>query len=117
MDRVDLGHKVDDESHREVPRTHADLTDSSDRKITRNQKRKHDEINHVQKVCSPCPERLFFLFRWWLHYVVWDFEVLGLTVFVLLFQTYAEMDPTTAALEKEHEAVRTYFTLHHVSSL
>ncbi|XP_057244515.1 histone acetyltransferase KAT8-like, partial [Malurus melanocephalus] len=39
-----------------------------ERKITRNQKRKHDEINHVQK-------------------------------------TYAEMDPTTAALEKEHEAV------------
>jgi len=39
-----------------------------DRKITRNQKRKHDEINHVQK-------------------------------------TYAEMDPTTAALEKEHEAL------------
>jgi len=26
------------------------LTDSSDRKITRNQKRRHDEINHVQKV-------------------------------------------------------------------
>lgn len=23
-----------------------------------------------------------------------------------VFQTYAEMDPTTAALEKEHEAVR-----------
>jgi len=44
-----------------------DLGDS-DRKITRNQKRKHDEINHVQK-------------------------------------TYAEMDPTTAALEKEHEAL------------
>jgi len=40
----------------------------TDRKITRNQKRKHDEINHVQK-------------------------------------TYAEMDPTTAALEKEHEAL------------
>ena len=40
----------------------------SDRKITTNQKRKHDEINHVQK-------------------------------------TYAEMDPTTAALEKEHEAL------------
>ena len=39
---------------------------NNDRKITRNQKRKHDEINHVQ-------------------------------------QTYAEMDPTTAALEKEHE--------------
>ncbi|KAL7648404.1 UNVERIFIED_CONTAM: hypothetical protein RMT77_000310 [Armadillidium vulgare] len=38
------------------------------RKITRNQKRKHDEINHIQK-------------------------------------TYADMDPTTAALEKEHEAI------------
>lgn len=24
-------------------------TDSTDRKITRNQKRRHDEINHVQK--------------------------------------------------------------------
>ncbi|XP_063988251.1 histone acetyltransferase KAT8-like [Diachasmimorpha longicaudata] len=44
------------------------LADSSDRKITRNQKRRHDEINHIQK-------------------------------------TYAEMDPTTAALEKEHEAI------------
>jgi len=44
------------------------LLEQSDRKITRNQKRKHDEINHVQK-------------------------------------TYAEMDPTTAALEKEHEAI------------
>lgn len=42
--------------------------DNSDRKITRNQKRRHDEINHVQK-------------------------------------SYAEMDPTTAALEKEHEAI------------
>ncbi|MED6272747.1 K(lysine) acetyltransferase, partial [Ameca splendens] len=45
-----------------------DLCDQPERKITRNQKRKHDEINHVQK-------------------------------------TYAEMDPTTAALEKEHEAI------------
>lgn len=44
------------------------LVDSSDRKITRNQKRRHDEINHVQK-------------------------------------PYSEMDPTTAALEKEHEAI------------
>lgn len=42
--------------------------ESSDRKITRNQKRRHDEINHVQK-------------------------------------PYSEMDPTTAALEKEHEAI------------
>jgi len=45
-----------------------DLGEGTDRKITRNQKRKHDEINHVQK-------------------------------------TYAEMDPTTAALEKEHETL------------
>ncbi|XP_063969654.1 histone acetyltransferase KAT8-like [Lytechinus pictus] len=45
-----------------------DSLDDSDRKITRNQKRKHDEINHVQK-------------------------------------SYAEMDPTTAALEREHEAI------------
>jgi len=45
-----------------------DLGDNCERKITRNQKRKHDEINHVQK-------------------------------------TYAEMDPTTAALEKEHETL------------
>jgi histone acetyltransferase MYST1 len=48
--------------------TLTDFTDGTDRKITRNQKRRHDEINHVQK-------------------------------------TYAEMDPTTAALEKEHEAI------------
>lgn len=41
---------------------------NNERKITRNQKRKHDEINHVQ-------------------------------------QSFAEMDPTTAALEKEHEAL------------
>lgn len=40
----------------------------SHRKLTRNLKRKHDEINHVQK-------------------------------------SYAEMDPQTAALEREHEAI------------
>ncbi|XP_026810027.1 histone acetyltransferase KAT8 [Rhopalosiphum maidis] len=45
-----------------------DLLNQSDRKITRNQKRRHDEINHVP-------------------------------------MSYAEMDPTTAALEKEHEAI------------
>lgn len=39
-----------------------------DNRMTRNQKRKHDEINHVQK-------------------------------------SYAEMDPATAALEREHEAI------------
>lgn len=41
---------------------------SENRKVTRNQKRKHDEINHVQKAIE-------------------------------------EMDPTTAALEREHEAI------------
>lgn len=46
----------------------ASSAENGDRKVTRNQKRRHDEINHVQK-------------------------------------TYAEMDPTTAALEKEHEAI------------
>lgn len=47
---------------------HPSPVENTDRKLTRNQKRRHDEINHVQK-------------------------------------TYAEMDPTTAALEKEHEAI------------
>ena len=46
-----------------------DSSETPDRgTVTRNQKRKHDEINHVQK-------------------------------------SIAEMDPTTAALEKEHEAI------------
>ncbi|VDP12245.1 unnamed protein product [Soboliphyme baturini] len=45
-----------------------DSNEEETRKITRNQKRKHDEINHVQ-------------------------------------QAYDDMDPTTAALEKEHEAM------------
>lgn len=44
------------------------IDENGDRKITRNQKRRHDEINHVQK-------------------------------------TYDDMDPTTALLEKEHEAI------------
>jgi len=52
----------------ELENGHGDRLGDTDRKITRNQKRKHDEINHVQK-------------------------------------TYAEMDPTTAALEKEHETL------------
>lgn len=62
--------KLDDPQSKsgELTLSLADFTDGTDRKITRNQKRKHDEINHVQK-------------------------------------TFAEMDPTTAALEKEHEAI------------
>ncbi|KAL4084492.1 hypothetical protein QTP88_023782 [Uroleucon formosanum] len=45
-----------------------DNLNGPDRKITRNQKRRHNEINHVS-------------------------------------MSYAEMDPITAALEKEHEAI------------
>lgn len=47
---------------------HVQQEGSSERKMTRNMKRRHDEINHVQK-------------------------------------SFEEMDPTTAALEKEHEAL------------
>ncbi|KAJ8318819.1 hypothetical protein KUTeg_003910 [Tegillarca granosa] len=70
VDRLDLNTKVEDPQSKMKDMTImlTDLSDGTDRKITRNQKRKHDEINHVQK-------------------------------------TYAEMDPTTAALEKEHEAI------------
>jgi len=59
-DRINASYGMEAENGHELS--------DGDRKITRNQKRKHDEINHVQK-------------------------------------TYAEMDPTTAALEKEHEAL------------
>uniref|UniRef100_A0A0B7A6B6 Histone acetyltransferase n=1 Tax=Arion vulgaris TaxID=1028688 RepID=A0A0B7A6B6_9EUPU len=70
FDRLDLASKLEDPQSKsgELTISLTDFTDGSDRKITRNQKRKHDEINHVQK-------------------------------------TFAEMDPTTAALEKEHEAI------------
>ncbi|CAL1527616.1 unnamed protein product [Lymnaea stagnalis] len=70
LDRLDLTTKFEDPQSKsgELTISLTDFTDGTDRKITRNQKRKHDEINHVQK-------------------------------------TFAEMDPTTAALEKEHEAI------------
>ena len=73
-ERIDKKQKVEaSTTNQESAPVITELADgSSDRKITRNQKRKHDEINHVQK-------------------------------------TYAEMDPTTAALEKEHEAVREHY--------
>ncbi|CAB0008631.1 unnamed protein product [Nesidiocoris tenuis] len=59
---------MSEQKWKNVDRPSIDIWESADRKVTRNQKRRHDEINHVQK-------------------------------------TYAEMDPTTAALEKEHEAI------------
>lgn len=39
------------------------LADSSDRKITRNQKRRHDEINHVQKVNASIPNRIVLYYK------------------------------------------------------
>lgn len=54
-----------------------DLGDQPERKITRNQKRKHDEINHVQKVgtlsiawlfCAVCGNFLFDV--WYLYNAV-----------------------------------------------
>ncbi|XP_028824400.1 histone acetyltransferase KAT8 isoform X2 [Denticeps clupeoides] len=66
--RLALTKTVKDAVRKSVEEGGGELAEQPERKITRNQKRKHDEINHVQK-------------------------------------TYAEMDPTTAALEKEHEAI------------
>ncbi|KAF2349093.1 RNA binding activity-knot of a chromodomain [Trinorchestia longiramus] len=68
--RQRIGQQFDSGSENGMGCGNADLLHDQPggRKITRNQKRKHDEINHVQK-------------------------------------TYADMDPTTAALEKEHEAI------------
>ncbi|XP_069100313.1 histone acetyltransferase KAT8 [Pleurodeles waltl] len=66
--RLALTKTVKDAVQKNTDQYMNELTEQPERKITRNQKRKHDEINHVQK-------------------------------------TYAEMDPTTAALEKEHEAI------------
>ena len=50
LERFDLTQKIEDQAGKEVTSTLVDVSDGTDRKITRNQKRKHDEINHVQKV-------------------------------------------------------------------
>lgn len=73
LDRFDTAKQPNGESSGEATPTAAYNSDSltgleSHRKLTRNLKRKHDEINHVQK-------------------------------------SYADMDPQTAALEREHEAI------------
>lgn len=39
-----------DQQWKNSERNTVELLDQSDRKITRNQKRRHDEINHIQKV-------------------------------------------------------------------
>lgn len=51
-DRFDLSSKLEDPQSKmkDVTIMMTDLSDGTDRKLTRNQKRKHDEINHVQKV-------------------------------------------------------------------
>ena len=48
MERVDLQQK-DDSVHVPILEEKIDI-EGPERKLTRNQKRKHDEINHVQKV-------------------------------------------------------------------
>lgn len=52
MDRFNLSNKLEDPNTKikDVTVMTTDLSDGTDRKLTRNQKRKHDEINHVQKV-------------------------------------------------------------------
>lgn len=53
-DRFDLSNKLEDPQSKVKDVTvMTDLSDGTDRKLTRNQKRKHDEINHVQKVTIP----------------------------------------------------------------
>lgn len=81
------------------------LADSSDRKITRNQKRRHDEINHVQKVDITYIKKFYCDKQFYQFLPISSPSYSSLLVYSILFQTYAEMDPTTAALEKEHEAI------------
>ena len=51
VDRFDLCNKIEAPPVSQEPSIAVtDFIDGTDRKITRNQKRKHDEINHVQKV-------------------------------------------------------------------
>ena len=144
-----------------------DLSDGTDRKLTRNQKRKHDEINHVQKVrhcylfkaffnehntyfgrkalmfhvCflafakdTSCKVMTGFKKSWSCKNIGIKMHVIQTTFtnqsnqifyeyichsysFVFFRQTYAEMDPTTAALEKEHEAVSRIKYNHNIASI
>lgn len=68
LDRIDLNTRQSRDNAKPTFISTDQVLEDDTRKITRNQKRKHDEINHIQ-------------------------------------QTYADMDPTTAALEKEHEQI------------
>lgn len=48
--RLALTKTVKDAVQKNTDQYMNELTEQPERKITRNQKRKHDEINHVQKV-------------------------------------------------------------------
>lgn len=50
--RLALTKTVKDAVRKSVEEGGGELGDQPERKITRNQKRKHDEINHVQKVAE-----------------------------------------------------------------
>ena len=63
IDRINVDKKV---TENEIALTNADTSENPDNRMTRNQKRMHDEINNVE-------------------------------------MSYADMDPTTAAMEKAHE--------------
>lgn len=66
IDRINMSQGVIEDGNKDDPMLES--LNGRERKVTRNLKRRHDEINHIQK-------------------------------------SYDEMDPTTAALEKEHEAL------------
>lgn len=113
--RLALTKTVKDAVRKSVEEGGGELGDQPERKITRNQKRKHDEINHVQKVPenrtpfhifihNVCFFGSFLTARLMISYTLCF--IYNHMVLYSVFQTYAEMDPTTAALEKEHEAVR-----------
>lgn len=52
------------------------LADSSDRKITRNQKRRHDEINHVQKV---------YIYLYYIKNCIAIYEMFFLLILLLIY--------------------------------
>lgn len=72
VERIDVSQRVEEPQNKDVATAHVitDLPDTTDRKITRNQKRKHDEINHVQKVLwMECYDlsliALYVAVNWW----------------------------------------------------
>lgn len=60
LDRFESLKKIIDTSRSDALRSSMEPVDGPDRKITRNQKRKHDEINHVQRVHTPERDRYYY---------------------------------------------------------